>query len=233
MSNFFKFDKDNHPLAGTIVCKNDFFNNPQKIIELSKKQTYKNSERWPGKRTDNLLESTDPEIRDFAVFFAKKLGTEVFPGISRFNTHISFHINDVYDDEISNEGWIHNDDVTLAGLVYLTPNEANFNNGTSIFLKKGEQDFRNTDYRSRKDFNLTKIATEQYKKDLEMNHRNFEETVRFGNLFNRLIAYDSNLWHRPNNYKTNTTFPRTTLLFFIDFYEYEFPSLSVASKWVD
>jgi len=229
----FNFDKTNHPLAGVVVCKNNFFNNPDKILTLAQQQEYTKSDRYPGKRTINLLESTDTVTRDFAIFFAKKIALEVFPGICRFVTHISFHINEVYDDEFANSGWIHNDDVRLAGLVYLNPNESNFDSGTSIFLKHGSQDFTTTDFSSRKEFNTTSVVTDQYKEDLKLNHSNFEETIRIGNVYNRLIAYDSNLWHRPNTFKTTDGKLRTTLLFFIDHYEYDRPDVDMNFKWID
>ena len=230
---FHKLDKTSHPLAGTLICKNNFFNNPKKIIELASRQTYEGSERFPGKRTINLLESKDLETKEFATFFAKKIAKEVFPGIKRFVIHISFHINDDYNDDHVNSGWIHNDDVTLAGLVYLNEHEVSFDTGTSIFLKHGERDFSVEDYVSRKEFNMNGIVTDQYKQDLSSNHSNFSETVRVGNLFNRLIAYDSNLWHRPNNFRTKSKEPRTALLFFIDYYEYESFDVGQQTSWID
>jgi len=229
----YKFDRISHPLAGTVVCKNKFFNNPDKVLELSKQQTYEKSQRYPGKRTINLLESTDPVTREFGVFFAKKLAREIFPGISQFVIHISFHINELYPDDEANIGWIHNDDVTLAGLVYLNPDETNFDSGTSIFLKKTTDDFSIPDFQSRKMFNTNSIVTEEYKQDLKNNHTHFEETIRMGNMYNRLIAYDSNLWHRPNTFKVSVAEPRTTLLFFIDQYEFEQPGIDNFSKWID
>lgn len=233
MTAFYKMDKTDHPLAGTLICKNNFFNNPDKILTLAGQQVYTRSDRFPGQRTINLLESSDTTTRDFAVFFAKKIAREIFPGISRFVTHISFHINDSFDSDIANAGWIHNDDVRLAGLVYLNPDEANFDTGTSIFLKQGGQDFATTDFASRKEFNLTQIPNDQYLEDLKNNHNNFQETIKIGNVYNRLIAYDSNLWHRPNSFKVTSSIPRTTLLFFIDFYEYASPDVDNFSKWID
>jgi hypothetical protein len=229
----YNLDKTNHTLAGTVVCKNKFFNNPDKVLELSKRQTYEKSERYPGKRTINLLESTDLETKEFGVFFAKKIAREVFPGISQFVIHISFHINELYNDDEANIGWIHNDDVTLAGLVYLNPLEKNFNSGTSIFLKKEAENFTMPDFQSRKIFNTNSIVTEEYKQDLKNNHTHFEETIRIGNMYNRLIAYDSNLWHRPNTFKVLVAEPRTTLLFFIDQYEFERPEIDNFTKWID
>jgi hypothetical protein len=235
MSNLpiYKLDKTTHPLAGSVICKNNFFNNPDKVLELSKKQKYEKSPRYPGKRTINLLESFDPETKEFAVFFAKKIAREVFPGISQFVIHISFHINELYSDDEANIGWIHNDDVTLAGLVYLNPLETNFNSGTSIFLKKGEESFAIPDFKSRKEFNTTSVVTDEYKQDLKNNHSQFEESIRIGNVYNRLIAYDSNLWHRPNTFKVDVDEPRTTLLFFIDQYQFDQPDIDNFSKWVD
>jgi hypothetical protein len=229
----YNLDKAAHPLAGSVICKNNFFNNPDKVLALSKRQTYEKSERYPGKRTINLLESTDSETKEFAVFFAKKIAREVFPGISQFVIHISFHINELYSDDEANIGWIHNDDVTLAGLVYLNSNETNFNSGTSIFLKKGLENFSIPDFQSRKLFNTTSVVTEDYKQDLKNNHSHFEETMRIGNVYNRLIAYDSNLWHRPNTFKVDVDEPRTTLLFFIDQYQFDQPDIDSFSRWVD
>jgi len=226
-------NKTKHPLTGTVVCKNNFFNNPDKIVELANRMEYEKSKRYPGKRTINLLESTDAEIKSFGIFVAKKIAREVFPGISQFVIHISFHINEVYNDTIANAGWIHNDDVTLAGLVYLTPTEKNISSGTSIFLKHGEESFTTEDFPSRTEFNSTSVVTEEYKKDLKLNHANFEETIKIGNLYNRLIAYDSNLWHRPNNFQTSTLDPRITLLFFIDNYQFSRPDIDNTSTWVD
>jgi hypothetical protein len=218
-------DKTFHPLAGTLVCKDNFFEDTQTILDLANKQEYTGDTRWPGKRTINLLESIDPATKEFGVHFAKKIAREIFPGISRFVIHVSFHKNDVYDDVDANEGWIHSDDVNLAGLVYLNQFEKNFNSGTSIFLKKGLQDFEKVDFPSRKEFNTSGVATEAYKKDLNANHENFEETIRIGNIFNRILAYDAKSWHRPNNFRTASGETRTTLLFFIDQYKYDRPEV--------
>jgi hypothetical protein len=218
-------NKSAHPLAGTVVCKDNFFDNTQLVLDLAKKQEYTGDIRWPGKRTINLLESTDPATKEFGIFFAKKIAREIFPGINRFVIHVSFHKNDVYNDPATNEGWIHSDDVNLAGLVYLNQSEQNFNNGTSIFFKKGSQDFTIADFPSRKEFNTSGVATDSYKQDLKDNHSNFEETIRIGNVFNRIIAYDAKFWHRPNNFKTISGEPRTSLLFFIDQYNYDRPEV--------
>lgn len=222
-----------HPLSNLLISKDNFFNNPDKVVELAQKQTYARAINFPGRRTNNLLESEDFATREFGVFFAKKLAREILCGINQFVIHISFHINDTFDDEDANQGWIHSDDVTLAGLVYLNKTENNFLNGTSMFNKITPEDFPVLDFQSRKDFNTTNTVTEEYKSDLKNNLTHFEETIRVGNQYNRLVAYDAERWHRPNNFKTSNLDPRLTLLFFIDKYQYSYPDIEFKNSWID
>lgn len=223
----------NHPLVDYLHVKNNFFNNPLKVYNLSLNLKYERAANFPGQRTENLLTSNNWAAKQFAIYFAKKIAREVFPGISQFVTHICFHINDTYDDDEANNGWIHNDDVTLAGLVYLNPTERSFSSGTSVFYKITEGEFNAGDFPSRKEFNLTAKSSEQYLQDLAENHKHFEETIRVGNVFNRLVAYDAKLYHRPNNFKTLCGEPRRSVLFFIDKYEFEYPHVDNNSAWED
>lgn len=223
-----------HPLTGTMVCKNNFFNNPLKVFDLAAKQQYTYSGDYPGKRTGNLLDSTDSDTKSFALFFAKKLATEIYPGMSKFMLDVRFHINDVYSDDSANHGWIHSDECQIAGLVYLNKQEHNFVTGTSIFTKNNPIEFETQDFSSRQEFNRSGVVTEEYLTELSKNHKQFTETIRFGNSFNRLVSYDAKLFHRPNNYVTNNKEPRTSLLFFINDYQYEkICKVNIDSQWVD
>lgn len=215
-----------------IIVKNNFFSNPKKILTLFEKQKFYSAENYPGKRTENLCESKDTETKDFALFFAKRLSSEVFIGIHEFMIDIRFHINSVYTRNEANQGWIHADDTDLAGVVYLTPNENDFNSGTSIFSKITQENFEVVDYWSRRQFNLTEHASIDYLKDLTNNHKTFSESVRVGNLYNRLIAYDSKLFHRPNQYKLLSGNFRQTLVFFIKDYKVE-EKVKCNSHWAD
>ena len=40
----------------------------------------------------------------------------------------------------------------------------------------------------------------------------FEETIRFGNVYNRMILYDASMWHSANSYHTKQ--PRLLQVFF-------------------
>jgi len=210
----------------------NFFNNIQPIIDLGNSLEYHNNESWPGLRTDNLLQINNPLAIEFAKFFAKNIADKVFYGLSKFEIDVRFHKNDLYNVDEANCGWIHNDDIDFAGLVYLNDEEPNMSTGTSIFDKTISKDFEAEDYESRQELNLKKNVTDQYLKDLKNNRSQFSETINVGNKFNRLVAYDATQWHRPNSYKVKTL-PRYSLLFFINNAHFEELSsiLSVKSSW--
>jgi len=212
------------------ICRNNFFNNPDAIVELSKKQNYERKFYCPGMRTKNILSSPDRETRDFAEYLADRLWREVFPGIYDFTLDINFHINESCSDSQADIGWIHYDWADLAGMIYLTPTESNFENGTSIFNCKTDVNLPTVDVESRKQFNLTGVVTEEYIKDLKENWNYFSESIKFGNEYNRLVAYDAKMFHRPNNLEINSM-KRLALLFFIKDYKVALPKKDKHSKW--
>jgi hypothetical protein len=223
-----------HSYNNLIVCKNDFFKNPEKVLSLFDKQTYIKSSAFPGERTDNLLESQDPDTKNFALFFAQKLCDEIFPSIHKLMIDIRFHINCSYSNQETNYGWIHADDADLAGLVYMSQLECSLDTGTSIFSKNTEGNFGVDDFASRQEFNLTGISTEQYIDDLKNNHKTFTENVRVGNMYNRLIAYDAKLYHRPNRYNLDSKESRKSIVFFIKGYQEEHSSkINLNFNWTD
>jgi hypothetical protein len=216
------------------ICKNDFFTNPDKVLPLFDKQEYVQSASFPGKRTHNLLEANDIETKNFALFFVQKICDEIFPGIHKMMIDVRFHINEEYSVTKANEGWIHKDDADLAGVVYLTKDEESLETGTSLFVKNTTEDFKVDDFKSRQDFNLSGIASNEYLNDLENNHRTFTETIKVGNLYNRLIAYDAKLFHRPNRYNLNCHKARQSIVFFIRGFERKFvPVVDLNSSWED
>ena len=58
-----------------------------------------------------------------------------------------------------------------------------------------------------------KITDKDYIKSLEKHNNQFVETVRFQNLYNRLITYDANELHKANSFECDQS--RLTLVFFI------------------
>ena len=214
-----------HPYKNYLICRDEYFENPDSLIDLSRTLDYSKSTYFPGTRTGNLLGSEDAVVKNFADWFAGKIGYDIFPGISMYELYLCFHINNPCADERFNKGWIHNDHGNLAGLVYLTPGEENIDTGTSIFASENDvTDVKElpTDAVALKEFYLNNEITTEYITGFENNRQAFEsrETVRIGNKFNRLIAYDSKMWHRPNSFSTKSNLPRLSLLFFISQFNY-------------
>lgn len=204
-----------HPFQNYVVCRNNFFKNPNKVLELFDEQTFTRSPIYPGKRTENLFKILDQDTQDFALYFANRIKSDVFPNIQNFMIDIRFHINDIYEHSDANVGWIHNDEADLAGVIYLNQHEINFNNGTSIFNKITEGEFIKDDFEARHQLNLHNNLTQSYLDEIHSNWNEFQETVRVGNQFNRLIAYDAKLFHRPNSFVTTTGELRKSIVFFI------------------
>lgn len=205
-----------HPFEKYLVTRDDYLEKPYDVIEISKTQDFQRATYYPGQRTDNLLSSTDPEVKKFAEWFTNRLSLDVFPGIFNYEMFLCFHINEPCPVEEFNKGWIHNDYGNLAGLVYLTPGEDNINTGTSIFTGSGAEEI-STDAEARAKFHFEGKITPNFELGFKRNRDFFEskETLRVGNKFNRLVAYDSKMWHRPNSYSTSISEPRLSLLFFI------------------
>jgi len=221
-----------HLYKNYLICRDDYFDKPDNVIAIANNLDFHKSTYFPGRRTGNLLAMEDPEIKKFADWFADRVSYDVFPGISRYEIYVCFHINDVYKDKRFNAGWIHADYGNLAGLVYLTPDEDNLNTGTSIFSGKGADlstcDELPSDAEARLKFYLDENVTPEFVEGFERNRKLLEnsETIRIGNKFNRLIAYDSKMWHRPNSMSTKTGTPRLTLLFFISQFNYNQQTIS-------
>ena len=70
--------------------------------------------------------------------------------------------------------------------------------------------------KEKESYYLKKSNIENYKKQLDNNNNKFYEKTRFQNLYNRLIVYDSNEFHKANNlYAGKNADDRLTLVFFI------------------
>lgn len=207
-----------HCFSNYLTVRDNYFNDPMSVIEISKLQKFSRGKVFPGFRTQNLLEEKHEETRAFARSFAERLSFDAFPGMTNFTISVYFHKNEVYENDILNSGWIHNDNSLLAGLVYLNEQEENFNNGTSFFNETGKEDPE--DEFARRVFNANLEVSKQYIASLKNNWSQFSEITRVGNKFNRLVAYDAKLFHRPNSYITSTGDPRLTLLFFISKFDY-------------
>lgn len=215
-----------HPYKNYLICRDEYFADPTAVIELSHMVNYNRSTYFPGERTGNLLGMEDQKIKDFADWFSNRISFDIFPGISMYEVMLCFHRNFPNQDPYYNRGLIHNDVGNLAGLIYLTPGEHDLDTGTSIFdndsIPRTEPHELDTDAAALKQFYMYDKTTPEYVKGFDHNLQMFAtgETIRVGNKFNRLIAYDSKMWHRPNSFATSVNKPRLTLLFFVSQFSY-------------
>ena len=193
----------------TIV--DNFFDDPMMVRKFALEQeflpdpTYK----WPGLRT-NFLHNIDPKffgntMRQFLTLFYPPDVECAWAATAQFQL-----VPKEYD-----QGWVHLDGALVTGIVYLNDEDIP-NSGTTIYKPKTpgtglihgdkiEESFKHPD------------RTSEFEKYREENNNQFEESVVVKNRFNRLLAFDSHLYHAANDFKNNTnTSDRLTLVFFIN-----------------
>lgn len=205
----------NHLYSDFFYCKNNFFNDPDLVVKLAESLPYTNTGRiFPGARTIDLALSPDPVHQDFVKSFVDKLITEIYTNISHVHISVCFHKYPKYENQDLNNGWIHTDHEMLAGVVYLNKDVEDFTAGTSVY---SSPDHVNMPDIIREEFNLdpASVDTNTYLSAQSTHNSQFKETIRVGNLYNRLITYDTKLSHKPNNYAINCGEHRLALLFVI------------------
>ena len=206
------------------ICVDNFFHNPDEIREfglsLNKEPHYKGS--WPGERTEELFKIDE----DFNSTLILKILSSYFDlrytQVNWKSSKIYFQLIKPYDKQensLKNQGWIHQDnDNHLAGLIYLTPN-ADINSGTSIFKIKPEEekDYLRHGTLSEKEalYRSGKILDKDYEEAITIHNNKFIETIRYQNIYNRMISYDSNYFHRANSFCSRSD-DRLTLVYFIE-----------------
>lgn len=190
------------------ICVDDFYSDPDSIRKFALSQEFKPDPtgRWPGKRT-KPLHLLDQDL--FQVFTRKFFSVFFDLDTTPLNWVVSseFHLIENFDPDknsIKNKGWIHYDDgnAVMAGVIYLNP-EPDLDSGTSIFKCIDESVLQNYHdngpwVKTKKKFYLENVD-DNYEKALTENNDAFVETARFQNVYNRMIAYDSEVPHRFNS----------------------------------
>tara|TARA_R100000935_G_scaffold54214_1_gene82793 strand:+ start:865 stop:1521 length:657 start_codon:yes stop_codon:yes gene_type:complete len=188
------------------MCVDNFFDNVDEIIQASTKLKFYVDEdgRWPGKRTNNL----QIEDSSLASFINLKILRLVVP---HFKNQLMYGASSGFqriDDSYGKEGWIHQDnDTELSAIIYLSDSK---NCGTSIFKPKNYKSFfKHNDLK--KHYLKNKQFDQKYYESLQENNSQFDETIYFESVKNRLLLFDGNQVHGvknlidPNN-KTRLTY---------------------------
>ena len=185
-----------HNIPVTIV--DNFFDDPDAVRKLALQQKFEVDSlgRWPGKRTKHIHEISG-SLHDtvcnrlFSLFYDSKEGGK---------WAVESYFQKV--DKSYSNGWVHSDTdhSVLSAIIYLTPN-ADIKGGTSIYRKKPDNAFARIIHRDVKEAsfkNRTNDAdTEKYRLE---NNSQFEETIKIGNVYNRLIAFDSHMLHAAQDF---------------------------------
>jgi len=206
------------------VCVDNFFTDPDRIrnwgLSLPKQSSPQGA--WPGKRSASLHDINEEIHVTIILKILSSYFDLKFTDVSWDSASIMFQQTQPHktqSNSIINEGWIHQDkEDELAGLIYLTPN-ADVRSGTSLFnLKKKCKDkfLHYTRQVEKHAFYKGENISEQEYLDALVQHNNcFYEKTRFNNIYNRMIMYDSNEYHRANSIHAGDE-DRLTLVFFIN-----------------
>jgi hypothetical protein len=171
---------------------NNFFKDPDTILNLSKKLNFYSVEEHPessvvgkyaGKRTLQLHQIYPEFFENLCYGVVSQLID--FSKVESCDWKISSYFSSInYKDEVSNAQIIHQDiDVLYAGVVYLSKN-LDINSGTSLYKKEDE---------------------------------NYIKEYEFKNEFNKMIMYDASIPHGITKFVDN----RLSLLFFIKELKYK------------
>lgn len=202
------------------ICVDNFLDNVEEVLELANSLDYHPSTlgKWPGKRTESIN------------LYSEKLFNYILSDVFRsfynydfeelkWNAEMYFQKTKPYDIDISNRGWIHNDIPSLfSGVIYLTKDN-DPNSGTSIFSCLDESKYFNCNFEmdlKKKLYTNSEVDIDQYQRVKQDYEKNFIETIRYDNIFNRLVAYDASQFHCANSFNGSKNNERLTLVFFVN-----------------
>jgi len=195
-----------------VTIVDNFYEDPYSIREYALRQQFTKcpTGHWPGIRSNslhNLNNRMDQEFIQRVLYLFFDLQKDVLSA--------NFDINFQLIDQSYEEGWVHRDDsTTFAGVVYLTP-DAPVDCGTSLYSRIGPDDKGFDMTEKHKFYNKEPIDITNYRKVRDTHNGQFIKTLDIGNVFNRLVVYPGNLYHRESKFfGSSTNNSRLTQVFF-------------------
>ena len=196
----------------------NYYSNPDDVRKyaLSQKFESNNEGKFPGIRTAFTLDS-NPELHD--LFCNKFMSTYYDFSLCQAQWVITsqFQISEARHPDknnLLNSGWQHRDTAALlAGVVYLSP-DADPDAGTSMYEAKEDINVNDVSLiNKREQYYKSNVYDDDYIKLVKEWDSKFVKTVSVSNIYNRLVIYDSNIWHKESN--INAGVPRLTQIFFV------------------
>tara|TARA_R100000742_G_C4266842_1_gene84962 strand:+ start:565 stop:1251 length:687 start_codon:yes stop_codon:yes gene_type:complete len=160
---------------------------------------------WPGERSQMLFE-VDNNLFQFIMqrYLTHFYSPDDLDKVT-FTARMQFQkINASYD-----KGWIHSDHPFISTFIlYLTP-DANPKSGTGLYSPKNLQSGIKHLAEKRKGF----IAGEKVDQYRQAHNDQFFQNTFVSNVYNRLVSFDSSLWHGVEDFKNDED--RLTLVMFL------------------
>jgi hypothetical protein len=188
--------KHRPPACGLIVVDN-FYNNAQNTRDYILTQEFLVRGNYPGQRT---ISYANEHLRDIIQKYVQPFGGKITEFPMPDESDINNTKKEVYNGSFQyttsrDRSWVHTDSWNnWAGVLYLTP-DAPLSAGTAFYrFKNGEyteEDTRILD---------TKEETDKYSQDLTK----WELVDKVGNVFNRLILFNSKRFHMSMDYFGDT-----------------------------
>tara|TARA_R100000329_G_scaffold142437_1_gene125875 strand:+ start:65 stop:688 length:624 start_codon:yes stop_codon:yes gene_type:complete len=168
------------------ICCDNFFDEPDKIVDLSKTLSFHQTDKIRGLRSQALHEVNN----NFFKYVNWKIINNIYPGVGSIEFNASTFFQKSIQDNC--DGWVHEDKSWITSIIYLTKEGTS---GTSLFKKKNEYDltpqpekyeyFENPKSKNKEDI---------LKKKIENNNK-YRKTISFTGDYNRLIAFNGNTPH--------------------------------------
>lgn len=201
----------------SLIVLDNFLEIPSVVRQWAIKQNYYDSKEytkmhgkftdWPGKRTNHVFD-LDQMYANIVLSKISALSSMFFgvksPGIKSY-----FQLTTKQDGH----SWVHQDsDVSVAGILYLNPDPPS-NSGTTLYKCKDPSRWESY-MKDSAGYETLKTINENDNPELYKSI--FEPVDVVGNVFNRLIMYSGNQYHKSNNYfGENAEDGRLTQVFFI------------------
>lgn len=193
-----------------ITVIDDFFENPVDVRNFALSQEFRPDpeHKWPGTRTKRIS-TLNYKLFDFVI---KKVLKVFYSDDESYEYESSMYFQ--MSDKSYGSGWVHADvESLITGIVYLNINES-LNAGTSICQPKSTGILPiNLDSK----IQFYKKEIDNCDKERYENNTQFDDSVIIKNKFNRLVLFDSHLYHKADEFIGDSTdTSRLTLIFFIN-----------------
>jgi len=161
----------------SIMVFDNFYGNPHQVREYATSLPFTVSGNYPGFRTDVMKGKYNTDAK---MMFEDILRKKITFWPEKDNTSFQYTTS-------ADETWVHYDTTNWAGVLYLTP-DAPLESGTGIYRNKETKIFMHDPKNPSTDYN----SNNKILNNLDC----WEPIVQVSNIFNRLVMYRGEYYHR-------------------------------------